>query len=114
MWRDEAWLLDMLTAARHAREHVEEVTEEEFMHSTLHQDAVVRELEVLGEAAVNVSEEVRAEHPEIPWPRIIGMRNRLAHEYFRVKLDVVWQVVTNELPQLIDLPRAIVPPEESS
>ena len=111
MWRDDSLLLDMLVAARHARSFVHDLDEKAFLASKLHQDAVVRELEVLGEAAARVSDDVRAEHPDIPWPQIVGLRNRLIHEYFRVQLDVVWSVVANELPSLIEQMEAIVPPE---
>lgn len=114
MWRDDPLLLDMLLAAGHASDHVEGLSRDEFLKSKLHQDAVIRELEVLGEAAGRVSEEVRAEYPEIPWPQIVGLRNRLIHEYFRVKLDVVWKVVTTEVSPLIEQLQAIVPREEGS
>lgn len=111
MWRDDSLLLDMLVAARHARSFVHDMDEKTFLASKLHQDAVIRELEVLGEAAGRVSDEVREDQPDIPWPQIVGLRNRLIHEYFRVKLDVVWTVVANELPSLIEQLQAIVPPE---
>lgn len=110
MWRDDPLLLDMLMAASHARDHVSGLSRDQFMASKLHQDAVIRELEVLGEAARRVSDEVRAECPEIPWPQIVGLRNRLIHEYFRVRLGLVWEVVTTELPPLIEQLRKIVPP----
>jgi len=114
MWRDDPLLLDMLLAARHASQHAHGLSRDSFLASKLHQDAVIRELQVLGEAAGRVSEEVRAEYPEIPWPQIVGLRNRLIHEYFRVKLDVVWDVVTEELPGLIEQLERIVPPQEGS
>ena len=63
--------------------------------------AVVRLLEVLGEAAKNVSEEVRQSYPEIPWRQIGGTRDRLIHGYFDVDLDIVWQIVSVDLPELV-------------
>lgn len=63
--------------------------------------AIVRVLEVLGEAARRVPESVRAEHPLIEWPRIVGLRNRLIHEYDVVDFDTVVQVVRDDLPSLI-------------
>ncbi|MGQ0669899.1 MAG: HepT-like ribonuclease domain-containing protein [Actinomycetota bacterium] len=74
--------------------------------------AVARALEIMGEAASRLSEDERALYPQIPWQRIVGMRTFLAHEYFRVDLDTVWNVVTNQLPSLIEQLRAVVPPEE--
>ena len=62
--------------------------------------AVVRLLEVLGEAAKNVSEECRQQYPAIPWRQIAGTRDRLIHGYFDVDLDIVWKILTNDLPGL--------------
>ena len=63
--------------------------------------ALVKEIEIIGEAAFKVSQECRQKCPSIPWPDIIGMRHRLIHAYFDVDLDIVWDTVTNELPALI-------------
>lgn len=63
--------------------------------------AVVRAVEILGEAASKVSEEVRSAHGEIPWGAIIGMRNRLVHAYFEIDTGVVWVAVTEEIPDLL-------------
>jgi uncharacterized protein with HEPN domain len=63
--------------------------------------AVVRLLEILGEAAGRVPSEVQQVHPSIPWSHIIGMRNRLIHGYDRVDLDIVWSVVVADLPPLV-------------
>lgn len=72
----------------------------EFLDDTKTQDAVVRNLEILGEAAKNVSAELRQTHETVPWRRLAGMRDKLIHEYFGVNLDIVWQVVERELPML--------------
>ena len=103
MRRDDAYLLDMLLAARKARQFVEGITQAEFAASELHQNAVIRPLEIIGEAAARVSPEARAAHPEIPWDLMVGMRNRLIHEYFRVDLLVVWETLQQDLPDLIAL-----------
>ena len=112
MQRDDAYLLDMLIAARRAAQHVNGIDAEQFASSLLHQDAVVRELQIVGEAARQVSEDTKGEQPEIDWAGIIGMRHRLVHEFRRIRIDVVWDVVQREVPVLIrDLER-IVPPEK--
>jgi len=65
--------------------------------------AVLKELEIIGEAASKVSDETRAECTEIPWADIIGMRHRLIHAYFDINLAIVWQTVTQDLPQLTEM-----------
>ena len=112
MQRDEAYLLDILIAARKALAFVEGMTWEAFSESELHQSAVIRPLEIIGEAAAHVSEPTRQEHPEIPWVQMVGMRHRLVHEYFRVDLDVVWETVQRDLPELIALLEPLVPSEK--
>src|SRR3546814_19114476 len=66
------------------------------------QDAVVRNLEILGEAAKRLSPEFRAHHPQIEWSQIAGMRDRLIHHYFGVNWEIVWNVVQERLPDLIE------------
>ena len=63
--------------------------------------SLVRLVEVIGEAAGSVSKEFQTAHPEIPWPAIVGMRNRLIHAYFDIDLDRVWDTVKDDLPQLV-------------
>jgi len=62
--------------------------------------SLVKELEIIGEAAGKVSDEIRSQYGAIPWQDISGMRNRLIHAYFDIDLDVVWSTVTKDLPQL--------------
>lgn len=63
--------------------------------------ALVKDIEIVGEAASKISAECRAKYTQLSWVQIIGMRNRLTHAYFEVNLDIVWQVVTNDLPNLV-------------
>ena len=64
------------------------------------QDAVVRNLEIIGEAVKNVSNELREKQRDIPWRRLAGMRDKLMYEYFGVNLTIVWEVVEREIPKL--------------
>ncbi len=114
MWRDDAWLLDMLQACRKALHHAEGLTEDRFHVSGLHQDAIIRQLTIHGEAAKEISPDFRNAHPEIPWKKIAGLRDVVVHAYFRVDLDQVWRIVRDELPSLTVALERVVPPEDAS
>ena len=114
MERDPAYLLDMLQAAQEVRELSVNLTWEVFRHSKLHQYALVKLLEIIGEAGRAISEEVKTAHPEIPWIPIIDMRNHLVHRYFRIDLVRVWDVVQNHIGPLIIQLEPLVPPDEGS
>ena len=73
--------------------------------------ALLKDVEIVGEAATQVTEPTRQRLPEIPWERIVGMRNRLVHAYFDINLDIVWTTVQGDLPELISLLEAAIPPE---
>lgn len=81
------------------------------MASRLHQNAVIRSLEVIGEAAGKVSPATQADHPEIPWREIIGMRHRLIHGYAEIRLDLVWAVARERLGALIACLDPLIPDE---
>ena len=112
MRRDDAYLLDMLIAAREVVEMNQGLAFQDVVTNQLRQHATVHLLTVLGEAARKVSTECKSAHPEIPWDEIIGMRNRLVHEYFDVPWDRVWNAVTDGVPAIIPLLEKIIPPEE--
>jgi len=69
-------------------------------------------IQIVGEAARKVSPEFKQAHPEIPWQGIIGMRNRLVHDYFRIESSRVWEVIEKDLPALIPLIEPLIPPDE--
>ncbi len=114
MWRDDAYLLDILIAAKRAKEFAADIAWTDFQKSSLHQHAIMKTLEIIGEAANKISQEVKDAHPEIPWKEIVGMRNRLIHEYFSIDAEKVWDTVQNDIPVLIKLVEPLVPPEEES
>lgn len=111
MRRDEAYLLDILIAARHATEFVAELSWEQFEKSDLHHYAVMKAIETIGEAAAKVSDKTKATHPDIPWSDMIGMRNRLVHGYFEVDMRKVWDTVRKDLNPLIMQIEPLVPHE---
>ena len=101
MSRDRQSLLDMLQSARLAVDYLNGRSFDELSTDSLLEDAVVRRLSIIGEAANRISETTRAGLPEIPWNAVRGMRNRLVHEYDGVDLEVVWDTVRDRLPELI-------------
>lgn len=109
--RDAALLLDMLTWAGHATDFLENMDEVAFRESKLHQAAVTRCVAVVGEAAGRLSRALRDQHPDIPWALIIGMRNKLIHDYGGVALDILWQVAHEELPRLAARIAPLIPPD---
>ena len=113
MWRDDAWLLDMLQSARKASDYASGLSENQFMADSLRQDAILRQLTILGEACKKISNERRAAHPEIPWRKVAGFRDVVVHDYFGVDLKEVWRIVKDDLPGLVKLLEPLVPPEES-
>ena len=99
--RDLVKCEDMRIHAERACEYLGERTLDEFLKNDLIQAAVIRCVEVVGEAARLVSEETRNRAPQIPWHLIVGMRNVLAHDYGTVVLDRIHEVVTSHLPELL-------------
>jgi uncharacterized protein with HEPN domain len=99
----------MLHAARKILEYAEGVTESGFKASSLHQDAILRQLTILGEAAKRISSEFRAQHPEVPWRRIAGFRDIVVHDYLFVNLEEVWRIVREDVPSLVDVLPSLMP-----
>jgi uncharacterized protein with HEPN domain len=112
MWRDDAYLLDILLAARKVVVFTQGVSWEQFESNELMQHGIMRLIQIIGEAARHLSPEFKQAHPDIPWTRIIGMRHHLVHEYFRIIPEEVWKVVQDDVPALIPLIEPLVPPDE--
>ena len=108
---DSAYLLDMLLAARDALSFTEDLSFEDFVRDRRTQLSVLKSVEIVGEAAAQVSEDARRANPDIPWRQIVGMRNRLVHAYFDIDLPLVWDTVRHDLPDLIARLKPLVPPE---
>jgi uncharacterized protein with HEPN domain len=112
MSRDEVYLLDILDAAKLALEYVRGKTRDEFLADVQLQDAVIRRLAIIGEAAKRVSVATRESLPGLPWRQMAGMRNIIVHEYDDVDLSVVWDAVTRDLPPLVSELAQRLPPAE--
>ncbi len=97
---DVDYLQDIQEAIRRIRAYTAGMSYEEFLADEKTQDAVVRNLEVLGEAAKRLSQALKQQHPTLPWRAIAGARDRLIHDYSAVNLEIVWAIVQQDLPGL--------------
>ena len=103
---DLVYVQHILKAIGRAQEYTRGMTKEAFMENTLVQDAVVRQFEVIGEAAKKVSQEFRQQHAAIPWSFMAKMRDILIHHYWDVDLHVVWVTLHRDIPGLVPLLRS--------
>ena len=94
------YLDDILEAIDQIQHYVQGMDENDFISDRTTQDAVIRNLEIIGEAARNLPDSLKAEELEIEWRKIVGLRNILAHEYFGVSVPIVWDIVRNKLQPL--------------
>ena len=94
------YLGHILKAIERIERYTDDMDELAFLGNELVQDAVIRNIEILGQAVKGISDDTRALEPAIPWRKIAGMRDKLIHEYFGVELGLVWDVVEDELPVL--------------
>ena len=108
MSRDESYLFDILDSSRAAIEYVRGKSWEEFSRDGLLQDAVVRRLEIIGEAAGRVSSAIQKKHPDLPWQAMKGTRNRVIQAYVSIDLDIIWDIVQNDLPSVVSKLEKIV------
>jgi uncharacterized protein with HEPN domain len=108
---DAVYVGHMLDVARKVATKVQGVSRTEFDQSENLRLALAHLIQIIGEAARRVSPEFRQTHPEIPWSAIIGMRHKVVHDYLDVDEDIVWDVVTADLPGVVAALERIVPPD---
>jgi len=97
---DSVYLKHIRDAIAKTKAYVKGISKSAFLGNTLIQDAVIRQIEIIGEAAKRVSEKTRSENVRIPWQDIAGMRNKLIHDYFGVDIEKVWLTVKKDIPLL--------------
>ncbi|MFA5001328.1 MAG: DUF86 domain-containing protein [Candidatus Paceibacterota bacterium] len=98
--KDQLYILHIIEAIERIESYVIDLDFSSFDRNTMAHTAVIRELEVVGEATKNLSGAFKNSRPNIKWPEIIGMRNKLIHEYFDIDTELVWQTIIKDLPEL--------------
>ncbi len=91
---------DILEAITRIETYTRDMTEDAFVNDSKTIDAVVRNLEIIGEASCHIEDPILQAAPEVPWDKMRGLRNVVAHEYFGVDVGIIWQTVKNDLPPL--------------
>jgi uncharacterized protein with HEPN domain len=111
MKSDKAYIQHMLSCIERVLKFTKDLAYEDFANNELVQDAVIRNIEVIGEASKHVSNHLKQTYYEIPWKEISGMRNKLIHDYMGVDIEVVWKTVKTDLIQLRKMLRKIELPD---
>ena len=97
---DHGRIEDILNAIKRIESYLRGTVEKDFADDPMRQDAVVLQIQIIGEAARNISDEFQERHREIPWSQIIGMRNKIVHDYFEIDVTKIWDTAKNDIPQL--------------
>jgi uncharacterized protein with HEPN domain len=97
---DSVYLRHILDAIAQIESYLDGVSADQFQKTRLIQDGVLRQLEIMGEACRYLSDDIRQDHPEVPWRQIVGLRNRVIHAYFSVNTEIIWEITKDDLPSI--------------
>ncbi len=97
---DTARLGHILDAISRIESYVDGVDKAAFLSNAMMQDAIMRQIEIIGEASRHISEQMQEDHPEAPWFEMRAIRNKIAHDYMEINTDIIWDTVHNDLPAL--------------
>lgn len=97
---DKVFLLHILESIEAIKEFSKDLTLEEFSTNRMINNAIIRELEIMGEAAKNISEDLKSENKDVDWRGIVGTRDKLIHYYFGIKTDLIFQIIMKDIPVL--------------
>ncbi|MBN1499188.1 MAG: DUF86 domain-containing protein [Spirochaetes bacterium] len=103
MRNNSLYLMDIKNAAEAIIDFTKEITFDEFKNDDKTLSAVIRKLEIIGEASKNLDPEITASHPDIPWSSMARMRDRLIHGYFGIDTDVIWKTIQSDIPEILPL-----------
>lgn len=93
------YLEDMFQSMQKIEEYLGDLDFKKFKRSPMVVDAIIRNFEIIGEASKNIPHEIQEKYPEIPWRKMYGLRNLIAHEYFGIDYEMIWEIAKNNLPQ---------------
>lgn len=111
MSRDNASLLDIFKARQRVLEFAQGLSRPDLEVEEMKLSAILYQIQVVGEATKRLSQEFRETHPHVPWSQAAGMRDIIAHHYDRIDLDVVWNVIQQSIPELLELIAPLLPEE---
>jgi uncharacterized protein with HEPN domain len=97
---DSVYLRHIMDAFLQIEHYTDGITYEAFLSNRLVQDGVIRQLEVMGEAARNISDDLQIKNPAIPWRQMISLRNRIIHAYFNVNFQIIWEIIQVDIPEI--------------
>lgn len=93
------YIKDILESINYIEMYINGISQESFMNDIEKQDAVLRRLEIIGEAAARISETIRINNPVVPWKKVIGLRNIIIHNYMEVDMKIIWAIIKDDLPE---------------